>query len=335
VRDVDLALYTHAGQRIAEDIAIAPFAYARVCGAAGLELYASATLYSGKGQLVLWRVEGAPRELGRLPDGLPLAVSAGGRLEELRAVGAATDEQSPEATLLQDERANLALGYAPAGPGRALEIRAGGARGQLLLRAGRCYRVAAIVPFSRGVALDVEGPNASHWSSRTSADDRAAVALCAETDGAYDVRVQARSPRGTALVRAFEHRAVLETRVRELGEAGALALAEAAHVARERGFELAYLGNAWVESGTPLVWPLSLPATGCYVVSAVSEVGAAAVDLRLVDAAGVLIAHNEGRRGVPMVFTCLEKPGVVRLMLKARGPDLRATVWLGRPGGGS
>ena len=34
---------------------------------------------------------------------------------------------------------------------------------------------------------------------------------------------------------------------------------------------------------------------------------------------GVLIAHNEGRRGVPMVFTCPREPGPVRLVLKARG----------------
>ncbi|HEY6881093.1 MAG TPA: hypothetical protein VI299_23870, partial [Polyangiales bacterium] len=65
VRDVDLALYTKAGQLVAEDVAIAPYAYARVCGEAGTELYASATLYAGRGQLSLLRVDDAPRELGR------------------------------------------------------------------------------------------------------------------------------------------------------------------------------------------------------------------------------------------------------------------------------
>jgi hypothetical protein len=330
VRDVDLALYTRAGQRVAQDIAVAPYAYARVCGAAGLDLYASATLYAGKGQLVLWRIEHAPRELGRLPASIPLAVSAGGRLEELRSVGAATDEFSSEATLLQEERANLLVGYS-AGTPRALEVRAGSARGQLLLRGGRCYRVSAIVPLSRGVALELQGPASTQWSSRTTSDDRAAVAVCVPADGAYDVRVQARSMRATALVRAFEHPGVDPRRVSELGEANALAVAEADHVAKARGMSLVYLGNAWVEGATPMVWSLEIEESGCFALAALAEVGAAAIDLRLIDANGVMIAHNEGRRGIPMVFACLEEPGAVRLMMKARGPDLRVTVWRGQP----
>lgn len=330
VRDVDLGLYTKAGQLVSEDVAIAPYAYARVCGDAGVEFYASATLYAGRGQLVLYRVDDAPRELGRLPASIPLAVSAGGRLEDLRSVGSASDELTAESSLLQEERAQLAVGYSLASPPLALELRAGSARGQLMLRAGRCYRLAGLVPRSRGVAIEVEGPNAEHWTSRSS-DDRVALAFCAPADAVYPIRLQARPLRGVALLRAFEHRAIDPARVRELGEASALALAEAEYVARSRGFALAPLGSAWVESNAPLVWPLQLPNAGCYALAVVSEVGAAAVDVRLIDANGVLIAHNEGRRGVPMVFTCPREPGPVRLVLKARGPDLRVTLWLGKP----
>jgi len=330
VRDVDLALYTRAGQLVAEDVAIAPYAYARVCGAAGLDLYASATLYSGRGQLALLRIEHAPRELGRIPASVPLAVSAGGRLEDLRAVGSALDELSAESTLLQEERSQLALGYDTSGPAHALELRAGSARGALPLRGGRCYRVAAIVPSTRGVALEIEGPDGKRWSTRSTADDRVALALCPTSDGVYAARVQARPMRGTALVRAFEHRDVPASRVREVGEASALAIAEAAFVARARGLSLVQLGSAWVESSAPLVWPLTLDAPGCYALAVVSEVGSAAVDVRLTDADGVLIAHNEGRRGVPMVFACARQAGPVRLLLKARGPDLQVSVWLGQ-----
>jgi hypothetical protein len=330
VRDVDLALYTRAGQLIAEDAAIAPYAYARVCGAAGLDLYASATLYAGRGQLTLLRVERAPRELGRIPRSVPLAVSAGGRLEDLRAVGSALDELSAESTLLQEERAQLSLGYATAGPAHALELRAGSARGPLLLLGGRCYRVSAVVPMTRGVALEIEGPDGKRWSTRSAADDRVALAVCPSTDGVYAARVQARPMRGTVLLRAFEHREVPAASVREVGEASALAIAEAAHVARARGLTLAQLGSAWVESSAPLVWPLTLERPGCYALAVVSEVGAAAVDVRLTDAEGVMIAHNEGRRGVPMVFACAREAGQVRLLLKARGPDLQVSLWLGQ-----
>ena len=147
------------------------------------------------------------------------------------------------------------------------------------------------------------------------------------------MRVQARPFRGLALVRAFERRDVPEARVRELGDASALAVAEADAVATARGFRLAPLGSAWVEGETQIAWPVSLPAAGCYALAAVSEVGAPAVDIRLTDDAGVLLAHNEGRRGVPMVFFCAPSTGGVRLVLRARGPDLRVGIWLGRPEG--
>jgi hypothetical protein len=330
VRDVDLGLYTRAGQLIAQDVAIAPFAYARVCGERGLELYASATLYAGRGQLLLLRIANAPRELGRLPPELPLAVSAGGRLEEVRSVGAALDDLSPEAALAYEERAHALLGYVAVGAPLALELRAGHARGQLLLRGGHCYRVALNVPLSRGVAIEVEGPSGERWIGRSGSDDRAALALCAPRDGIYATRVQARPLRGLALVRAFEHPRVDVARVRELGEASTLAVAEAEYVAAGRGLSLSAIGQAWVESGAPLTWSLPPLPPGCYALAVVSEVGAAAVDLRLADENGLLLAHNEGRRGVPMVFFCARREGTLRLMLKARGPDLRVSVWLGQ-----
>ena len=333
VRDVDLGLYTHAGQLIAQDIAIAPYAYARVCGASGLDFYASATLYAGRGQLVLLRVDDAPRELGRLPDELPLAVSAGGRLEELRSVGVALDDVSPESALAYEERSHALLGYVAAGPPVALDLRGGNARGQLLLRAGHCYRIAVNVPLSRGVAVEVESASGRRWVGRSSGDDRTAVAVCATEDGAYAARVQARTLRGLALMRAFEHPGVNLTRVMELGEASALAVAEAEFVASARGLTLSPLGHAWVEGGAPLTWSLLVKEPGCHALAVVSEVGAAAVDVRLTDEQGLLLAHNEGRRGVPMVFFCAQQARPIRLILKARGPDLRVSVWLGQRAG--
>lgn len=333
VRDVDLALYTRAGQLIAEDVAIAPYAYARVCGAAGLDLYASASLYAGRGQLTLLRIEHGPRELGRLPRGIPLAVSAGGRLEDLRAVGSAVDELSADSSLLQEERAQLALGYVLSGPAQPIELRGGAGRTVLSLKAGHCYRIAVVVPTSRGVALELEGPDSKRWSTRSAGEDRASLALCPGIDGPHAARVQARPMRGIGMLRAFEHREVDPARAREQGEAAALAVAEAQHVARARGLSLTQLGSAWVEGGAPLQWPLSIEQPGCYALAVVSEVGAAAVDVRLTDADGILIAHNEGRRGVPLVFACAPKAGQVRVQLKARGPDLRVSVWLGLPEG--
>jgi hypothetical protein len=215
-----------------------------------------------------------------------------------------------------------------------LELRAGNARGQLLLRAGQCYRVGLTVPLSRGVALELQGPRGERWTARTGGDDRTAVAICPPEDAAYVVRVQARPLRGLALVRAFVHPGADPSRARELGDASTLAVAEAEFVAGARGLRLVPLGQAWVESGAPLAWSLPLAEPGCHSLAVISEVGSAAVDVRLSDPSGVLLAHNEGRRGVPMVFFCTRGGGPVRLMLKARGQDLRVSVWLGQSSGG-
>lgn len=331
VRDVDLGLFTEGGQPIAEDVAIAPYAYARVCATPGLGVYVSASLYAGRGELVLVRVAAAPRELGPLPEQLPLAVTAGGRLEELRSVGAARDELSPVSVVLQEERAQAALGYVPAGAPNAFAVRAGLARGRVVLRGGRCFRVVVVVPFSRGVVVEIEGPEGVRRVGRGLGDERATLALCTRQDAVYSVAVQARSLRGVALLRAFEHREVELRHVRELGDALALAVAEAEHVASARGLHLAPVGNAWVEGSTPLTWPIRLGDRGCYALAAVSEAGAGAIDLRVIDPQGVVLAHNEGRRGLPMVFVCARTSRSVRLVLRARGPDLPVSVWLGRP----
>lgn len=336
VRDVDLGLYTEAGQLLVDDVASAPYAYARLCGAAGLTLHVSTSLYAGRGELVLLRVDDAPRELGRLPETVKLAVGVGGSLEDLREVGVAADELTVESSLLQEERMHRALGYVPTATPMALELRAGSAIGELTLAEGRCTRVSASVPHARGIAIEVEAPTAVRWSARSPGEDRVAIALCAPTTGSYAVRIQARPLRGIALVRAFERGDVPVARIRELGEASALAVAEAESVAAVRGLALRQLGSAWVDGETQLAWPIALPAAGCYALAAISEIGSAALDIRLTTDNGVLLAHNEGRRGVPMVFFCAEQARGVRLVLRARGPDLRAGIWLGHaPAGGA
>jgi hypothetical protein len=52
------------------------------------------------------------------------------------------------------------------------------------------------------------------------------------------------------------------------------------------------------------------------------------VDVRLIDANGVLIARNEGRRKVPLLFTCARQDETMRLVLRSRGQDGAVSVWM-------
>ncbi|MFT3922583.1 MAG: hypothetical protein QM778_08625 [Myxococcales bacterium] len=331
VRDVDLAVHTRAGQPLAEDLAQQPLAYARVCGAAGLVMYVSATLYAGRGELLLLRVDDGPRGVERLPEAIQFAVSAGGRAEQTRGVGGAPDELMLDLKLEQAESALRELGYRAQGRANALELRAGVAEGGLILEAQRCYRVVAYVPVSRGVLVEVAAPSPSErkWDARAAQDDRVELPICTELAGVYSVRVQARPMRGVVIVRAFEHEGASAPAIRALGAARALTWAEANVVAKARGFTLAPLGDAWVEASMPHTWPVSLKAGFCYAFAGIAEGGAPAVDVRLIDAEGLLVARNEGRRNVPLLFTCATRDQRARLILRARGQDGAVSVWVG------
>lgn len=330
VRDVDLAIFTRSGHPLAEDVAQSPYAYARVCGARGLRLYVSATLYAGRGELVLLRVEDAPRGIDRLPEAIQVAVSAGGRAEQVRSVGSAADDLLADLKLEQVEKSLVALGYRAVGTAGMLELRAGNAEGKVYLEAGRCYRIVSHVPVSRGVALEVTTPSGRRRETRAAHDDRADVAVCTEEAGFYVLHIQARPMRGVVVTRVFEHPAVRDPTVRALGDARALAWGEADTVAAARGFRLAPLGEAYVENSVPHTWPVSLEAGHCYAFAVIAEGGASAVDIRLVSGRGTLMARNEGRRGLPLVFACASGNERARLVLRARGREGTVAVWSGK-----
>ena len=332
VRDVDLAVHTRAGQPLAEDVGQQPMAYARVCGGPGLMMYVSATLYAGRGELLLLRVEDAPRGVERLPEAIRFAVSAGGRAEQTRGVGGAPDELMLDLKLDQAESEFRELGYRAQARASTLELRAGVAEGALILEGQRCYRVVAYVPVSRGVLLELHAPEPSErkWDARTAQEERAELAMCTDVGGVYPVRVQARPMRGVVIVRAFEHQSAASPAIRALGAARALTWAEADVVAKARGFTLTPLGEAWVESSVSHTWPVSLKAGICYAFAGIAEGGSQAVDVRLIDARGVLLARNEGRRNVPLLFACARKDESARLVLRARGQDGAVSMWIGK-----
>jgi hypothetical protein len=329
VRDIDLALYTRAGQAISEDSGTAPYAYVRACVDAGMPLYVSAQMYEGRGELLILRMRDAPRELGRFAESIPWAVSPGGRLEATRAIGTVGESSVLEGPAVEEERALAELGYVAVGTVTPLLLRGGLGMAQFSLDQGGCYRVVVLVPFARGVAVTVSaGPDQS-WDGHARTGDRATAFVCTARGGTFAVRVESRVLRSVAIVRAFAHPQVSAREVATLGEARALGVAEARHVGATRGLVVEHVGQGWVEGAVPLTWPLSLEAGRCYAVWALGPRGLPSVDVRLTDGHGVLLARTEGPPHGASVFHCAAANGVVRLELRPKGEDGMVSLWVG------
>lgn len=328
LRDVDLGIYSLAGQLLAEDRGATPYGYARLCSAQGLNAYISAQAYAGRGELTLFWVEQAPRELGRLPESLPIAVSQGGRASPPRALGGDETELAFEAPLLHDERLLATQGYSALGPANVLDVRAGLAQGTLMLRANTCFRLVAFVPSARGMMIEVEGALLKR-EGRSADAELLRLALCTTHEGPHIVRVRTRAMRSVALLRLFEHRLATTADAMTYGEERALLLGEARYAALERGLTLQHLGEAWLEGGSTLLWPVELRASECQMLIALPE-RTLETELRLLNADGVVVASNEGRRGAPSLFTCAKTSEKLRLLLRGRGAPGPVSLWFAR-----
>jgi hypothetical protein len=328
LRDLDLGLYSPDGSALSEDRGATPYGYARLCAAAGTRVFASAQAYAGRGEIVLYEVEQAPRGFGRPPDQLPLAVAAGGQASAQRGVGGDDGSDAFEAPLLHDERELSRLGYVAQGPPSLLEVRAGAASGTVLLRAGVCARIVAFVPYARGVMLNVEREGQVR-EVRSADAELVRLGVCSERAGPYAVTVRTRALRSLVLVRVFEHPLARAGDAKQFGEERALSLAEARSVAGERGQELAHLGEAWLEGERPLAWPVTLTGGRCHMFVALPA-GAQTTELRLIDARGVVLAHNEGRRGTSAVYACAERDEAARLLVRAGGGASVVSLFQGR-----
>jgi hypothetical protein len=331
IRDVDLSVHAEGGQALDEDLGVAPYAYVRACVTQGVTLVVSASMYSGRGELLLIRIEDAPRGIRLPPAELGFAVAAGGRLEPTREIGAGPDFANLITTLTQEEQELARMGYAAAGPPSTIDIRTGNALGPLPLLEGRCYRVMVRVPLVRGLMLELLGPDGSRVENRQPTDEQASVAICARVSGTYVLRVAVRPLRAIALVRAFEHPDALPEPGREAESL--LRTAEARFALSARGFESSLLGQAWVEAELPAVLPVSVAQGQCYALAVVTAEDGPLIDIRLTDAQGRVLSRDEGRGHVPVLFHCASNAAALRLVVQSRGRSGRIAAWLGRESG--
>jgi hypothetical protein len=330
LRDVDLGIYAQSGLALAEDRGAAPYGYTRLCAAAGVRVFVSAQAYAGRGELALYVVDAPPRALGRLPSTLPVAVAAGGRVSATRAVGGEAAELSVEAPLLHDERQLASAGYVALGAPSLLEVRAGLAEGTLLLPAQRCFRAVAFVPGARGLIFEIEA-GGERREARSADAELLRLSLCQGAPQPLLVRVRTRALRSLAVVRVFEHPGAQLADAARFDEERALLLAEARLLAESRGFRLLHAGEAWSEQGASVRWPL-VSAGGCVLAAALPAPGTEP-ELLLVDAAGSVLARNEGRRGLSTVFACAPVGTALEVLVRGHAGTGPVSLWLGQGGG--
>jgi hypothetical protein len=308
LRDVDLAVYSLAGLALAEDRGATAYGYTRLCADAGTEVFVTAHAYSGRGELALYAIAAGPRTLGRLPDGLPLGVPAGGRSLAARPIGTDAAELAVEVPLLHDERQLAAAGYIALGAPSLLEVRAGLAEGGLLLPAKRCFRVVAFVPGARGLLLELGSGDATR-EARGADAELVRLAICPDHTGPVGVRVRTRALRSLAVVRVFEQPSAQPADAELFGEERALLLAEARVLAKSRGFRLGHLGEAFSERGSGVSWPIQSQSQ-CLL----------------------FVALPEGRRGLSTLYSCAARTTGTRLLVRGHMGDGAVSLWLGQDG---
>jgi len=324
VRDVDLVLYTVSGLPLDEDVGAAPYAYVRACAEGNEPLVLGISLYAGRGELSIFRVESAPRELGRLPTSIPVAVVAGGLLEPPQAVGESVDEGSMVSLLAAEENGLAGLGYIALGPPELVDLRGGAAAVAPLWIEGHCYRVVVHAPGLRGVSVDIAAEDGGASAMREAGRENVTLPYCARRSGPHPVRVRSAIGSGLSVLRIFEHPQAKP----DLDPAIALAAAEIAHQLEERGFAATHLGDAWIEGRESSRFAAPMVAGECYAAAA-GGAQPTPLDLRLIDPEGRVVSRTEGRSGVPLVYACASKTGVHQVMLTSRGRDQRVAVWLG------
>ncbi len=331
VRDVDVALHTVSGLPLDQDVSTASYAYVRACTDRDVPLVLSATLYAGRGELTILRVESAPRELGQLPASIPLAVMPGGRLEPAQAIGDIPEEGEVSAMLSGEEARLAERGYIAAGAPEVLDVQGGLTTTSASWLAGHCYRVVAHVPYLPGLTLEVDDGSNAPRLAREPNRDAVELAYCAQRSGAHRIRLRVRTNRGVAVLRTFEHPgAKLAASPAAKHPELALGAAEVAHQLVARGLISEHLGDAWVETGDPARFSAMLTAGECYAAAAVSA-RVSPVDLRLVGPKGHILSRTEGRNGVALAYACATETGSYQIVLTSRGREQRVAAWLGVP----
>jgi hypothetical protein len=319
VRDVDLRLHTEGGLLLDEDTTSAPYGYVRGCSRARQTWFLDIRMYAGRGELVLLRVEDAPTSIDLLPFELGLAAPSGGRPEAPRAVGPGLPGRTLEQRFIAEESEWVERGYMPAGPLRQVPVASGLARAVIPLEAGLCYAIVVGGVHQGRTAVVVAGTGEERWSG-SSTTGRAVTHVCPDKTAEHNVFVKIRAGGGNVLMRSYVQpdAALWESPVTR-GDSARVIVGELHHKFAARGMKSGVVGDGWLDTVGPLLWPITLSAGHCYGMGIVPLSGSfrGSLELALEDADRRLLARDRRSEEIPVIYHCPAESGQHRALIRS------------------
>jgi hypothetical protein len=330
--DVDLVVYSPAGQALAEDRSALAYAYARLCAADGMRVQVAATTYTGQGQVHIVALAPAPESAALLFAGTVLAGLGPGASESERDVGELTPALGPDGKPLWGDISGIErLGYAPLSEAQWMAVTSAGAEGELTLTGGHCTRIEIQAPMQRGLVATVQLSSGELLHGQAPGRDRTAITACVVDTTRARVRVRPRVPRGVVGLRGFMHSLPVAPPPQHTRHAALAAQLELTFVAQSHGFTARHVEDVWLEPGQVAVRPLPILPEGCAALMLMPE-ESQEIDARWVSSAGELLALHEGRSSWHALYHC-GRPDAASVRLRGRARAGRISVWVATPEG--
>jgi hypothetical protein len=330
--DVDLTVYSPAGQSLADDRSSLAYGYARLCAAEGMRVQVAATTFTGQGEVHIVALAEAPESAAEMFADTALAGIAPVASESERDVGELVPALGPDGKpVWGDTSGNARLGYVPAAEAQWMAVTMAGAEGELSLAGGRCTRIEIQAPLQRGLVATVQLSSGELLHGQAPGRDRTAITACVAETTRARVRVRPRVPRGVVGVRGFTHLLPVVPPAQHTRHAALASLLELNFVAQAHGFTPRHVEDVWLEPGQVAVRPLPILAAGCAALMLVPD-DMLEVDARWISSAGALLALHEGRAGWQALYHC-GGADAATVRLRGRGRSGRVSVWVATPGG--
>lgn len=186
----------------------------------------------------------------------------------------------------------------------------------------RCYALVAVGSpsvFDLDLRVFQPGSSLAPMAEDVTRRRSAVVKLCAQAQARAVLDIAAFQGAGGYLVSLYELDEPT-SRPPNVGGEGRISYAEAVARLRSLGFSTDSQGTGLATQNAPVTVPVEVDATECYAYAAIRSEGGPIgnLELSLLDERGELLAQH-GRPGQdPVVFDCPKRPGVRRVVVRAR-----------------
>lgn len=316
VQQIELTVYSAAGEALGQAASAGAYGYVRVCGPAGMRLVAHIVVHSGAGEVEVMSLFGAPEKLPSLASAMTSCIGIGQPQAAPVDIGP-EPIGAPLGQRLKLAQARLeAMGY------RSQGFPSFGALGsyrreqrELAMPQDTCLAIVAVPDADMG-DLDFRIFSSSEppvLLGRAAARGGAAVVrVCTDAPSDYLLDLRSFSRGGRYAVVSMVIRDP-EGFVRPVGLRSSTrsALWEVAHRFGSVGMKVQELQWADLSGAFEYRAPLPLSAGRCYGVAAIAGTGIKldSVSLSVTDASGRMVSSDTGGRPQKMVFLCPEMDG--------------------------